>query len=211
MAINDTVQLAVLGTVGGQTHVHTLHFRQMSDPAATDQSLIDAWQTNVRDTYRNLFSTADNPVQRITARQVCGTIPLRAAVEEVEVAPNIAGSQTVSGERMPSWLAAVVSVRTSLSGRRRRGRFFIGGLYEIMQNAGTLDPPQLGAVQAYIDDLIAAFVTPSTGTGGWRLVVHSRTLAQPGVQCQDSSTLVSGMIARSAIGSMKSRRAGSGT
>jgi hypothetical protein len=210
MAVNDTLQLAVIGAgVNAQDHVHTLHFRA-NDPLLAEQQLIDDWQAGCRLAYRNLFSQFANPCTRYVARQVCGTVPLRAAVEETEVAPNIAGTRAVAGDDMPPYVAYIVSVRTASAGRSRRGRFYIGGLMEGDQAQGNATGAYTALVQAYINALNATFLAPG-GSSTFDLVVHSRKLAAPpGTQCQQSSTLVTGMIPRSALGTMRSRKAGSG-
>lgn len=210
MAINDTAQLTVKGTVAGQTHVHTLHFRLM-DPVLAEQDLINLWQANCRTEYRTLFVNVDEPCQTYRAAQVCGSIPLRAPVEEEEVAPNRVGVNAPSGDRLPSWLAAVSSVKTALAGRSRRGRYFIGGLYEVQAAGNDISTAHQAGVQAYGTKLIATFGAGGTEAGKFRLVVHSRTLAVPGVLCENSSTLVQAITAKLPMGSMKSRKPGSGT
>jgi hypothetical protein len=210
MTINDTLQLSVQGVVSGQTHVHTLHFRD-EDIGDLDSQIIDEWQAGCRTSYRQLFNNTDLPCQLYTVRQVCGAVPLRAPVEESEVAPNIAGSGAKGGGASAPWLAAVVSERTALAGRSRRGRFFIGGLWEDYKVGANISAAEKGFLQDYVDDLISVFGA-SGSSGSFRLVVHSPTLADvPGTQCQDSSTPVTGMIVRDPYGTMKSRKAGSGT
>lgn len=209
MAINDTAQLAVKGTVGGQDHVHTLHFRAI-DAIANEQGLIDAWQANARTAYRNIFKNTDTPVDIITASHVCGAIPLRALAQEVEVAPNrVGGEGNDTSQPLPTFNAGVVSVRTAFSGKSRRGRFYIGGLSEANTDGNTLGALQ-ARIQAYVTALLAAF-TGAGSMGGWQLVVHSRKLAAvPGTQCQDSSALVTAMIVRAEVGTMRSRKLGHG-
>lgn len=210
MAINDTSQLAVIGSVGGIDHVHTLHFRALN-PATDELSLIVAWASAARTLYRDLFGPSDLPVLRYTARQVCGSVPLRAAVEVTEVDPNRAGTLSTNGQLLPTFNAAVVSVRTALSGRTRRGRFFLGGLREDYSSGNVLDPNYVARVQSYVNALMSAF-GPSGSVADWRLVVHSRKLAAtvPPIPCQDSSTQVTGMIVRPNHGTMRSRKLGSG-
>lgn len=218
MAINDTMALAVKGVVGGQDHVHTLHFR-VKTALPTEADLIAAWEANCGATYRSLFIANDSPVQLISAAHVCGTLPLRATAELAPASPvgtRIAGTGVAGSERAPSWLAQVVSVRTASAGRSRRGRFYVGGLLEYDINGNDLSinvntsPPRWAAIADYIANLMTAFVTLPSPTD-FTLVVHSHKLAAvPGTQCQDSSTPVTGMIRRLAIGSMKSRKPGSG-
>lgn len=212
MPLNDTAQLSVIGTVHGQQHIHTLHFRNQ-DGTATTQGLIDGWQANARTAYRALFHTADSPCELYRAQVVCGSLPLPAASEEAEAAPNIVGSGTKGAtERAPAWLAALVSVRTASAGKSYRGRFFIGGIYEGDFVADNLTAATIAGMTAYTNALIAAYVTPTTGTNGWRWVVHSRKLsAVPGSQCQNTSSLVTGVLVRAAVASMKSRKPGRGS
>lgn len=210
MATNDTAQLSVKGSVLGQEHVHTLHFRHLV-PGADEFLLVDEWQAACKATYRSLFGTPDSPTQQYVARQVCGAIPLRAPDEETEPVGQILGTRTIATDPLSPFMAAVTSVRTASAGRSRRGRFFIGGIYEGDQAGGNLTTTYLTAVTAYHTALMAAF-GPSGTSGSFKLVVHSRKLAAvPGAQCQDVSTLVTGLIARSVLGTMKSRKPGSGS
>jgi len=209
MAANDTSKLAVIGTVSGQQHIHTLHFRHVT-PALTEADLIAAWQAAARTTYRAFFRTADNPCEQYQARHVCGTVPLRAGSDVSETAGSIAGTRSEATEAMAPWLATVVTLRTPFAGRTRRGRFFLGGLAEGGIVGALVSSGVTALVQDYVDDLMTAFVT-SGGTTGFLLVVYSRVLAAvPDTECQDSSTPVSTMQVRNVLASMKSRKAGSG-
>lgn len=209
MAANDTVQLTVQGVVKNQMHLHTLHFR-LTDATYTDGGLIDAWQAGCRTAYRALFVTFDQPVQLLTARQVCGTQPLRAAAQEVEVTGSILGTRTLTGQGCAPWLASLVSVRTALAGKSRRGRFFLGGLLEDDLDGALLGTTYLNLLQTYLNALATTFIGTAASASGAILVIHSPKLAQPGVQCQDSSTPVTGLLKRDQLTTMKSRRAGSG-
>lgn len=210
MAINDTVQLSVVGRVFQQDHIHTLHFRY-SQLISNEQSLIDAWQSGCRTAYRAIFPTGELPCVQYVARQVCGSTPLRAATEETETLLLSEGTKTGATGAMPPWIAQVVSVRTALAGKSRRGRFYLGAVAESEQELAVFTSGRLALAQAYADALVAAFVTPGSA-GDYRLVVHSPKLAAvPGVNCQDCSTLVTGMIVRDAVATMKSRKSGHGT
>lgn len=212
MSANDTVQLSVVGNVSTQQHVHTLHFRQRPISGLginNEQQLIDAWQAACNVTYLAMFRSFNNPIERLIARQVCGSVPLRAPIEETVTAGTQPGTKATTGDDMPPWLATVYSVRTALQGKSRRGRFFIGGVSEDEQERGNLNAGAITRYQGYATALLAAF-GPAGTNADFRLVVHSRKLALPGVQCQDSSTETNGIILRLVLGSMKSRKAGSG-
>lgn len=214
MSVNDTVQLAVKGIVGGQTHIHTLHFRYI-DVLSTDSDLVADFQANALAEFRQCFSTADLPAQLITASQVCGGIPLRAPAEATPAAPAGTRDSSAIGDRLPSWLATITSERTALAGRSRRGRFYMGGMWEADTDGNNLTDGTNRAknyVTLYAAKLMARYVTDGAGKSPrYTLAIHSRVLALPGVNCQDSSTLVNGLIVRTAVASMKSRKPGSGT
>jgi hypothetical protein len=216
VATNDTVQLSVIGTVGGQNHVHTLHFRYLS-PTPTDGDLAADYRDNMLTSYKAMFATGDSPSLIVRVAQVCGTVPLRAPAEVSPATTAGTRSLTGIGEPLPTWLASVSSVRTAFAGRSRRGRFYIGGLYEwdVFQNilTGALTPDSRSELLAvYTAALLARYGPGNSNLIDAMLVVHSPTLAAvPGTQCQDSSTEVTGIINRETVGSMKSRKPGSGT
>jgi hypothetical protein len=206
---NDCVQLTVAGTVQTVAHLHTLHFRLL-DNTVDEQGLIDAWQANCRTAYRAAFYPVDNPCELYTARQICGSTPLRAPVEEPEAAGSKAGTNPgAGGTNAPGWLARVVSVRTAVGGRRARGRFYLGGLRQPDFDGPNLTSGQIALVQAYCDTLMSTFVTGSA-TSGYMLVVHSRKNLDAGLTCVQSSLGVVGFIVRSALGTQRSRRLGHG-
>lgn len=208
--LNDTAQLSVIGSVAGQQHIHTLHFRLLDATSTNlEPSLIDSWQAACRTTFRGLFGTADSPCQLYRAQQVCGSLPLRAPAEEAEVSPNIAGSLTLTTDQLAPWLAAVISWRTAFAGRSRRGRNYFGGMSEEMVVGSTIHSTQLARLAAYRDAVLGEF-GPSGASLNYRLVVHSRKIADTGVDCTASSTAITSGLVRDQLASMKSRKAGHG-
>jgi len=210
MAVNDTVRLDVVGTANGQQHIHTLHFRYQ-EVTSTEQGLIDSWQSIGRTAYRGLFATTDPVVTLLRATQVCGSVPLRAPVEEAELAATQFGTVSWGGDPAPSWLAAVISWRTASAGRSRRGRSYLGGVYEAAIVGNNITSTYSTKLATYRDALLAAYTVGGT-VAGYKLVVYSRKLASvPGTQCQDSSTLITSAVIDDPLGSMKSRKPGSGS
>jgi hypothetical protein len=222
VAPNGIYKLAVIGTVAGQQHIHTLHFRStVGGPAvgsAEDfymQELITAWQTAARTAYRNIFTTDHLPVQTYQVRKVCGTLPLPAGLDEAEAGANqggtINGAAVGAGEAAAPWLANVVTERTGLAGRRYRGRFFLGGLYEGFIAGAVVGAGRLTPTNAYAAALLGAFVTPAEATVLAKLFVYSRTQSlESGTQCQNAGADVRSFQVRDGLATMKSRKAGSG-
>lgn len=210
MAQNDTLMLSVRGTVGGQQHIHTLHFRAGTTTAAPETDLITAWMGAPFAAYRALFRTTFNPALLIRASQVCGSLPLRSPAEVAPATAAQVGTRGLAGDDMPSFLAALVSIKTTLAGRTRIGRFFIGGLNELDCSGNALQTGLITVLQAYVDALKAAFVTP--GAPEFRLVVHSRKLAsqEPPLDCLVSSAPVTNLIVSTAPTTMRSRKMGHG-
>jgi hypothetical protein len=226
VAVNGVYILRVLGTHQSQQHIHTLHFRSTSAAVAASategdfqQAIINDWQTNARTTYRGMFFTSSSPCQTYEVRKVCGSLPLPGGVDETEIAPNIVGSRSASGEAAAPWLAGVVTLRTAYAGRSYRGRNFIGGLGEQDFNGATMESAWITAVTAYYTALVASFVTPSEISIGAKLFVHSRRLADgdptavPPLApraCQEAGGDVQSFVVRNQLATMKSRKAGSG-
>lgn len=208
MAVNDTWGLIVRGTVSGSQHIHTLHFRELGgDFLGSD--LVTAWEAGAGAAYRGMFPTHQPCVQYIKAEKVCGSLPFPAPVEVVPAAGAMMGTRaTAAAEGLPAFVAACVIERGTLAGRSRSGRFFIGGLMETDNNTNDLAPAYITLVQNYANALKAAFVTPSAPN--WRLVTHSRLLAQPGVQCDVSSTPVANLLVNARPTTMRSRKIGHG-
>lgn len=223
VAPNGIYKLAVIGTVAGQSHVHTLHFRSTISTAidpwdedAAQADLLSAWQTGCRTAYRGIFTTDHTPIQTYQIRKVCGTPPLPAGLDASETGPNsvgsINGAAVGAGEAMAPWLANVVTERTSLAGRRYRGRFFLGGLYEGFVAGSAIGAGRLTPTQVYADALVATFVTPPDTTKEWALFVYSLKQAKefPATPCQNTGANVRTLQVQGALASMKSRKAGSG-
>lgn len=204
-SVNDTFQLELIGAQGGQTVIITHHFRLLAIPVGilAGQALIDSWQT-LTTTYLAQFKP-NYSLTRLRARHICGTIPLDATAEE---SVSGAGTRALPGSGLvcPPWFAGVVRERTGLSGRTRRGRWF----YPLQEEGDfaqeLIDPVVVTAVQAYATALFGRFGAGGSDASNWRLAVHSRKLATPGTQCQNSSTLVEALAVQSALTTQKSRR-----
>lgn len=209
MAINDTVELAVKGTFSANDHIHTLHFRFI-EPTASETDLIAEWQAACQTAYLAIFPGGHHIVKLIAARQVCGTLPLRAQVEQPVVSGSGSGTRSTATEHAAPWLASLTKERTAVAGRSRQGRFFLAGLVEADINGEAIQSSYLTPLGAYLTALMGAF-GPSGSSTQYRLAVHSRKLAAvPGSQCQDTSTLVTGLLASTLLTTQKSRRSGSG-
>jgi hypothetical protein len=202
----DVVQLSVIGTVTGQDHVHTLHFQKIG---TTDiAALVASWQTNCLTAYRAMFLTTDTPVRIVRGSHACGTIPLDATVDVIPLVASQAGSRTPSGHPLPSFVATCVSEKGALSGQRRSGRFFIGGMQEDDTNGNLIEGTQVTRVTAYCTTLMTNYVTPLTPD--WRLVTYSKTTRDEGSSCAASAFPVASLIVRTSPATVRRRKMGRG-
>jgi len=208
MAVNDTWQLNVIGVSGGTQHIHTLHFRELGGDF-TGEDLIGSWRTAAETAYRAHFASYDAVIGKITAQKVCGSVPLPAASEYIALPGAGNGTKAVGGDnQMPSFCAALVTERGTLQGRSRSGRFFLGGLFEADVDGNALTAGEVTRIQAYCTALKTAFIDPTLPD--WRLVTHSRKLADTGISCELSSTPVGQLLISSRPTTMRSRKWGSG-
>ena len=210
MAINDTYELAIRGTYHGQTIINTHHFREYAPwvgPPGPEQTLIDNWQTTLQTAWLNMFN-GNYVLSMLTAKKVCGSLPLPIGVEEsVGLPGNRIGP---AGSQLPAWVALVVNERTSLRGRSYRGRFFIAGVQDedVTGDDFVTTAGQLYALAGTYNTALLGLAGPSGSSPTWRLVVHSRKLAEtPGIQCQQCSTEVTQLNRSLQPATMKSRKA----
>lgn len=208
MAINDVFRMTIKGTVAGQDHYLTHHFRDLTG-AAAQTAIITVWQATCRTALRGCFTTADTPLLSYEVRQVCGTLPLQAPGAATEPGATQAGTISPPGERLASWLARVISWRTAYAGRSYRGRSFFGGLYEDWCNGNNVNGAQMTQTDAYVTAMLGAF-GPSGSSADWRLVVWSERLRDLGNSCLLSSAGIDAGLSQQAIASMKSRKVGHG-
>ena len=222
VAANGIYKLAVIGTVAGQQHIHTLHFRATTDPDGVlmdedtwQTDLVNQWRTAAGVQYRALFHTTALPVQSHQVRKVCGSVPLPAGVDVAEPGATSAGtgsSSEYNSEALAPWLATVTTHRTALAGRRYRGRSFIGGLHEASVIGAVVQAVRITTLTAYYDALRAAFITPLEVDTPRKLFVYSKRQIElfPSTPCQNSGADVRTFQVRDQLATMKSRKAGSG-
>jgi len=128
--------------------------------------------------------------------------------DEVEVA--FAGQVgAVAGDALPTYVAAVCSIRTGLGGRSKRGRFYVPGVPESGQALSKLTAPQLALLIAYVTCVITTFIQ-NVSAGEWRLGVFSRRLGYTqATKVYDMSAgwvPATDVLARQNLGSANSRK-----
>lgn len=196
MAINDVFRLSVEGLgPNAQQVVCVFHYRQtgaLGDDSGED--LCDAWENTLVGAWADIIS-ADCLITKLEARNV--TQPLFGFDHAIE--PNVPG--TLVGQTLPPMNSAVISWRTGLIGRSRRGRNYVWPAGEAEQNLGQWTPTYLTAVGVFATAALA--ITDVVSGAEYALVVWSPTLS--------ASTTVTSYQVDALVGTQRRRRPGRGS
>jgi len=208
MAVGDIYRLAARWQHVGSNDdvVNVWHFRQQSglivDTPGGDlvQAFVDAAVT----LYAGLTSVLYT-LDLITVRQVQG------GEEVFETAADYPGQRGVSATGLPGQLSCVLSWRTGLAGRRRRGRTYMPPAAEEDLNAGQWISGYIAGVTNFADAMRDDMNTVTLTHAAWQLGIWSVPNSDPPADPLTLFTPVTTWIIDSVPGTMKSRRIGSGS
>lgn len=200
MATGDIFKLAVVWKTVDEraTFVNTFHFRQENELAVDEpgKDLVDAFENFALPSYRAMVTS----IARIVQYSVYGiTDPLYVYEDSPLPAAGL-----VSGEALPLQTSPIITWRTGLAGRSRRGRTYLPPTGESQQNGGVLLASFLDLMDDFADNvkvLNALAVNPLYST--WQLGVWSATYQY--------FNPVNSHISRQTIVTQRRRRAGQGS
>lgn len=156
MPIGDIWRVAFEGHFLGSQYVNVWHFKQKT--ASPDvEDVIDYVVTNFYDLTKTQGVSSEWTLEIANARKL--TVPAVLFSKAL----SVQGGGT-PGTELPPQSALVITLRSNLAGRRHRGRMYLGGYLESVQNAGTWQTSTVNAIQTYVDDLVTAL-----GNGGTNL------------------------------------------
>lgn len=171
--INDCFQVRVKGVLAGQETNNVLHFRAetASSDVETDLilKLIDCFVTHLLPGLTTAY-TLDTVVWKKVSPAL--------GPEFITTPPGpTTGEQT--GDFLPSFTSALVSIRTAEGGRSKRGRMFLAGLPEAGVTGNSM--PTAGvtwlAIVAFVACVVTAFIeNGELGTGRFGWCVYSRKI-----------------------------------
>lgn len=197
MAQNDIFRVALRGLgPQGQVLVNVFHYRQEGDLILDEpgEDFVQAWQDEVQAFFLGCISQACQ-IDRIEVRGV--TNPLYGF--DFDYSPPVLGGQ--SGDACPPQTACLISWRTGLVGRARRGRTYMWPPSESTQAGGAINATQIANLEGFIT---AAIALPTTlEHTGWQMMIHSETAA--------GNNPVTQGIVRPIMATQKRRRLGAGT
>lgn len=204
--------LTLITTLHGQQCQNGFYFRNRNNMDTGDATLSAAvnalngsWITRIYDAWKAILN---NQVQ---FRSVISSslIPRNGPIAEQIF---LTGTGDQPNESLPSFCAAVLSLRSGFTGKSNRGRLYIAGVGEDNSSAGRLDIDTLAGLQNIGDQLINNY-GPVGSDPLFEYIIYSRTLGQT----ESGDYTITGMIPvvacipRSIIYSQRHRLIGVGT
>lgn len=154
---------------------------------------------------KNLVNT------QVAFRALIGTtvIPKNGPIAEM-VLESVTGDQP--DESLPSYCAAILSLRTGFGGKSNRGRLYFGGIGENDTADGRLGPDTFTALQAIGNQLLAVF-GPAGSNPFLQFVIFSRKLGtdEDGDYIPFGIRDVTQCVPRSVLGTQRHRLIGKGS
>jgi len=195
MALNDIFRMALVGTgPNAQQLVNVHHYRQVNSGGGDlGDALARAWVDQASAAWAAAVSTTCAVIQI----QVRNLTQPQFGVDYTDDLP-IAGA--VTGEALPPNAAFIISWRTGLIGRARRGRTFMWPTNEAAQAGGQISGGQNALYQAYADEMLQLLDPGSAAV--FNMVVHSEVLAE--------DNQVTTYVIPQFMGTQRKRRAGTG-
>jgi hypothetical protein len=172
MAIGDVIEVRIIGSLLSQQVVATHHFR--STDGVTD---LTAFLAEL-DTAVGYNPHATDYAANLSYSRMVGTYLIPYGPAPIERALGASWTGAGVGDALPPQIATIVTKRTGLIGRRRRGRSYIAGELETYNVLGALTAARQAARQAYWTAFLARYTAPAAAAH-WELGVWSPTTAGP--------------------------------
>jgi hypothetical protein len=203
----EVYRLVQSGRYGGDILIQNAWHFGRENPGGTPGELMNDWNTNIvgplADQLHQVMTLTDVQVQRIAPDE-----------SEIERISGSRACQATGYAALPSVAAGVITWRTQLPGRSRRGRSYIAGLpYDLITIAdgAVWNTPGINRLTA-IANLIRSRYMLGGNPGAYMLGVWSTKLGgkPPTADAATGWVMVTGFTAQAYICSMRSRRFGAG-
>lgn len=198
MALNDTLELIVIGSTGAGAELINRHTYIQVAGSGDDAgvNLIDAWVADAMPAYQDVIADTVSilgfRVRNLT-QPTFGTDYTLPTPEQ----------GVITGEVLPPQNAAVISWRTGLIGRRYRGRTFVWPTGENQQNEGQWSNAYVTA----LTDFGNAALTIDNGAYTYQRCVYSSESETPGVV----STIITSVVVDQFVRGQRRRQVGVGS
>jgi len=180
---------------------------QSADPGVQIQALVNQFHLTV---WPKMVEFQNNQVHY---RNIVGVTinPKNGPIAELTIESQT-GAQ--GNESLPSYCAAVLSLRTGLGGKSNRGRLYIAGVSEDFSADSRLLPDSLTGLQGIGDELLTRFGPADSlrvyNYGVWSRVRALSAADGPAPQVDFAFTQITQCIPRGILGTQKHRQIGHG-
>lgn len=202
MAVGEVFEVKVSGHYQGQLWNNVLHFRQKEYGVGTEEDFITRFKSVIYGEWLALM-VDEATMDQIYVRQI--TPELKDPVIDSFV--NAVGAVTDDG--LPSFVSAIVTQRTGIANRRKRGRIYIPAVPLSFQTDGQLNSTGLAAYQTFADNLMVNY-NDNTASAKFDVGVWSRAQAADTGQNDDAFTPMTSGAPNPVLGTQRRRRAGHG-
>jgi len=208
-AVNDLFQVRIKGFIEGQETNNVLHFKCAAASSDVEVGLIlvliQCFITHLLPLWSNKWT-----LDTVVWKRVSPTL-----------SPEFVSSGTtgVTGailtDSLPTFNAALVSIRTAEGGRSKRGRMFLAGIPESATTGSSfnLTDPTWAAIIAFVACLVDKFIdNGELGTDRFQLGVYSRKIGGAAFPYGAAGfTPAVSLNAVALIATMRSRKVGRGS
>lgn len=199
LTIGDTYQFTLRQTYLGQVIENVLHAKLLAvpgTPLTTFATFMTDWITAVHALQSNALTYTDwKAVQVAGAGVTYSTTSCLPTGGDEYAGVLTAQAGTLSGEALPATDCGLIDLGTGLRGRSYRGRKFVAGITEGIQNGGTIAAGTVTSVQATINTFFAKY-----GVGGsdttLRWGIFSLDIASG---CKTQPIVVAGRVRRQRV------------
>lgn len=208
-AVNDLFQVRVKGFIEGQETNNVFHFICKSQSADVEVALIlkliQCFVIHLLPVLANKWT-----LDTVQWKRVSPTLS-----PEFITVPAEDNVGTIATDSLPTFNAALVSIRTNEGGRSKRGRMFLAGIPESATIGSRFDltgPTWLGIV-AFVNCLVTEFVTNAElGTDTFHLGVYSRKIGGSAFPYALAGFTAAAQLSPvSLLATMRSRKIGKGS
>lgn len=170
LVVPDTARVNLIWQMAGADHmVNVLHYN-IGSSVGVGQATADDLAADVQAAYAasglDAYQANEYVLDRVTVRDI-------RTANQPEFSASVADGGVSVEAPLPPGVALVVTLRTALSGRRYRGRTYLGG-WAVNANGsmGQAIPGAITAAEAFMTDMMSHSVQAST----WTLGVMSTVL-----------------------------------
>jgi hypothetical protein len=204
MAAGNVYRLVVRARQFGSEMLNVMHFREKSVGGGDAAHLAFLFRSQLDASWRNVAHTSII----FEAVQVTPMIPFGGGPAEDTWPANAAGTNSGTGGPHPA-SCAVLTLYTSLIGRKRRGRIYIGGIPSNLVANGLWSGPMITNLNTIRTALLGRY--GPTGDTIYELGVWSRLIAGPTPPYPASAfEPITSIAVRSQVRSQRRRQVGVG-